>query len=228
MFVLVLMGGCASYQAVSIDPNGPVETLDAGQVDLDSTSVRVAIVRDSDTSKKFYSRDLIAQRILPVQLFITNTGSENTLEIDPERFRIVGLNESEYAPMPAGQVIERAKFSQGQSVGWFIGFGIVGAAISAANVSNANKVLVEDYQQKVLKPTLLAPNGTVSGTVFFDFNNAANDLASLDGHQIELAFAITGETDQRLIHPLSGELAFGKKASEQKHGAEKLGDRENY
>jgi len=201
--LLLFVSGCASYSAATLEPVEVVSKSQSTQMDAVGGTVTTIVFQDEDDIKKYYSRDLLKQNMLPVHFKIENIREQEVLEINPVGFRLVAGDDVEYKSMTVDQAINQAKFSHGQSVAWTVGFGIIGGAISASKVNAANTKLSDDYLAKSLKTTLLQPSSEVEGTVFFLIKS---EMRSLDGTSLRLPLKNTANESEVVVIPLSGEI----------------------
>ena len=184
---IVLLSSCASYQAINQPSPSSVTKDSVNTIELSANNVTVYLrpIQTADNAEKYYSRNLLKENVLPVQFFVKNLNPDNEISFLTNNIVLVNEDNQRYSPLSVHDVIDRAKFSQGQTAAWAIGFGIIGGVASAMNVSKANKALTEDYSNKLLKDSSIKPVENISGTLFY---NIEESVEVLDANAIEFTY----------------------------------------
>jgi hypothetical protein len=136
----------------------------------------------------FFSADLIGHGVLPVTVYLENTG-EDTVTFQPEELVITYENGTVLTPVSWRDVHERVRYSYWRSVPGFFFVFFPGFMI-AHSVSVANERLSHNYHQKALEQLSLPPGDHIQGVVFVAPEPAAAiDLDGLNGADARLLFS---------------------------------------
>ncbi len=202
----VLVTSCASYNAALIEDSEDTIVFNEHSLSSSETSLQWSVFHDPELVKKYYSRDLLERGIVPVEMVVTNNAEDAMISLDPGLITITDENGSTFDTLPVSVAIDRARFSQGQTAAWTIGFGLIGAAISASNVSKANSALGEDFRLKALNSQLIQPNESARGTLFFSVDSS---VTTLDGSVLEVPLTDSFGGQETALLPLSGLIKIG-------------------
>jgi hypothetical protein len=204
VIVLLIGPGCASYNAarppaLSYD----LHTQDQ-KVSVDGVVLMAKPVHQQAELERYFDDDLLKYGILPVQINLYNNRQDGTLTFSTDGVNLVSAANERSPVLSIDQMIDKAKRSYWRTAGWGLAFGLVGATVSAINVSNTNKKLRADYESRILQSGTLRPGSTTEGFVFFP---VPPDISSLNGWKISLVLKeASTSNDVILTYGLAGTM----------------------
>jgi hypothetical protein len=157
---LVLLTGCASYQAVSLNTLPQDTTTQLAQKSGVSVSSKVF---DEADCKRYLDRNVIKEGYLPVQITIRND-SKHPMYFNPNNLNVTSES--------AREVARTVHTSTGGRIAvWGIGGLIffpllIPAVVDGFKSSEANKALDEDYISKSVKEHVIEPYSNFTGLIF--------------------------------------------------------------
>lgn len=179
--LVALASGCASHRvteapALSFD-------LEAQQQVVETSGVAMMArpVHAKSELETYFDNDLVRLGILPVQVNLHNKSYGGNLIFSPQSISLYAPDDSHVVQLGVNQIMDRAKKSYWRSAGWGVAFGLVGAGVSAVNVSQTNKKVRSTYESRIIKGGNLDEGNMTEGFVFFD---VPKDLDSLDGWKL--------------------------------------------
>lgn len=206
--IYLLFAGCATHNVTQ--PPTLDHDLRAQQKQLESKGILLMVnaMHQEDDLKVYFDDDLIKYGILPVQVNITNKHSSQNYLFRPDDIALANAEGDRQQQLTLEQVMDRAKKSYWRSAGWGVAFGVIGAGVSAVNVSNANNKMRATYSARMIKAGNLDRGNIVEGFTFFD---VPKDLATLDGWKLDLLMANPSTGDSiALEYPLTGTVLVRK------------------
>src|SRR5689334_11815025 len=145
LFTLAVAGCAKSYEVVEVPQYGA----DLYPVSQTRSGVTVAIdeIRSSDRVQRYFGSDLLKERIFPVNVVVSNY-SKQRVALKPSDILLYNWKDI-MDPVPLEVVVASAKRQHG--------------SIAAA----AEEPLDKFFQSSVFRDTVLQPNESYSGVVFF-------------------------------------------------------------
>lgn len=157
---LILLTGCASYNASTLSMLSPETALQSNENPNVLVSWKAFDKNDCDT---YLDRDVLAEGYVPVQLTIRNN-SNDPMFFSPDNFS---------TPISSpNEVANKVHTSTGGRIAaWGVGGLIffpllVPAVVDGFKSANANDALDADYREKALKEHTIQPHSSFNGVVF--------------------------------------------------------------
>jgi len=180
---LGVLAGCASHNTVQApDLNYNLKAQEQ-RIEQDGVLYMAKAIHKKEEVEQYFGKDLLKNGVLPVQVFMQNKSHNGTFLYDSSRTQLKTSDGQALQVLPLNDVYEEAKTSMGQAVLWGAGFGLIGAAASAYNISETNDKIKADLDNKMLKNGALSQGASTQGFLFF---NVPKDLASLNGWKLNL------------------------------------------
>ena len=157
---LILLTGCASYNASTLSMLSPETALQSNENPNVLVSWKAFDKNDCDT---YLDRDVLAEGYVPVQLTIRNNSN------DPMFFRLITSAHRSLLLMrwPISAIRQQAAVLLPLGVGGLIFFPLlVPAVVDGFKSANANDALDADYREKALKEHTIQPHSSFNGVVF--------------------------------------------------------------
>jgi len=202
-----LLSGCASYNASQSPKLDYSLSAQRSAVQANGMQLMAKPVHQEEELKTYYSNDLVRWEVLPVELYLENGRSEGggKLYIPREGVSLVDQEGNSHPLLGLEQVMDKAGRSYWRTAGWAFAFGIIGGAISAAQVSQANEKMRTDYSERMYQDSELGPGESVSGVVFFSI---PKHLESIDGWHLGVVCTNRQGDKTLLEYPLAGKIAL--------------------
>lgn len=173
MSALILLTGCASYQASTLsmlDPGITGSTLPSQQNSDVLVSWKVFSKKDCQT---YLGRDVLSEGYIPVQLTIHNN-SPDSLYLSPNNFNIPLSSATEVANTVHTSTSGRVAV---WGVGGLLFFPLlIPAFVDGFKSIQANQALDADYAEKSLKEQIIQPRSELNGIVFIPKEHANQTL----------------------------------------------------
>ena len=165
---ILIVAGCASYETQKTptiaQKAGSQEEVSASNALLE---VHAVPMLKGETAKAFLGINPSSTGMAPILFKIRNIGA-SPIKIDLSRSYLSSKSNERSPCLSLDEACKRALRSDAEVVGWTVAFGLVGGLVSGSKVTEANRTLESDYQQKQFKPTLINSGGLGEGVVFFD------------------------------------------------------------
>lgn len=181
--LVALASGCASHK-VTEAPDLAFDLQVQQQVVEDSGVTMLARpIHAKSELEAYFDSDLVKLGILPVQINLHNKSHDRNLIFSPENISLYAPDSSRSAQLDVNQIMDRAKKSYWRTAGWGVAFGLIGAGVSAVNVSKTNNKMQATYESRIVKGGNLNKGNMTEGFVFF---NVPKDLDHLNGWKLGL------------------------------------------
>jgi hypothetical protein len=211
LMLVIFLCSCASHKVVhqsnlTYDLESQKNKVSENGVDLMTKPIHL-----KSELKTYFDQDLLKDRILPVQVSITNNSDEE-FYLSTDGIYLTDPSQNNYHVLPVDDVIEKAKKSYWRTAGWGVAFGLLGAVPSLINVSSTNKKIKADYESRVLKSGKMPHGAVTEGLVFFA---VPENMTTLDGWEFKLAYqAASGNGLTTIGCCLVGQIEKREAASE--------------
>lgn len=166
----LIIGGCAKYQAFSLDPLRP--EFHASAITVDSIGVCMETL-DAVRSKRCFNKNLSKIGYQPIQFTVAN-GPGRYLTLNTSLINLSGADPS--------LVAERCHFS---TAGRAAAYGVPGliiwpllipAVVDGVGSSKANMQMDMDFNAKALKDQVILPHGSANGVLFVPTSEVTPDV----------------------------------------------------
>jgi len=210
IYIIVLISyifsGCASYHSIRQAPLSTNPIAQQNKRINDDIESMVYPITTQSMQKQIFDNDLIEKGYLPVQISILNKkdcnvtfNKEGIVLLTPEEIVIPRTSNLKVA-MDTDKSI-------GRTVGWTVGFGVIGLIPSAMNVSKTNKRIQADYVAKAPIEGNLIPGGLVDGILFFKLPE--EKIETLNDYKMNIVLRDELKNEEIIItHTLYGDIEY--------------------
>jgi hypothetical protein len=211
-FALSLLGGCASYKA------SQAPTLDRdiqaarAVVQTEHLSMMARPIHQEDELKVYFDTDLVYWKVLPIQVQLENASAAQEIEFKLDGLKLLDADSQQRPLLDVDEVVSRAGRSYARTLGWGVAFGLIGAGVSAYQVTEANKAMRADFSRRILQEVRLKPGEKIEGIAFF---SVPGKLQSLDGWKLALLANDDDGQEVILNYSLGGEVAVRQNDAEE-------------
>jgi len=209
---LSFLGGCASYDASQAPALDRDIQATRAVVENAHLSMMARPMHQEDELKAYFDTDLVYWQVLPIQIQLANHEAGKELAFSLDGLQLVDAGNQQHPLLHLDDVMSQAGRSYGRSLGWGVAFGLIGAGISAYQVTEANKQMRADFSRRMLKDTLLKPGEKTEGVAFF---SVPKKLQSLDGWKLTLFTQRTEGGELVLDYSLGGQVALRQNGAEE-------------
>lgn len=165
---ILVLAGCASYEAKKISSAPEAETAREVKVSSGSLEISAVAMFDKESANSYLGIDPGAKGMAPIFFRIRNNGA-GPVKINTSSSYITAESTDKSPCLTIEEACNRARRGDAAEViGWSLAFGVTGALASGANTAEVNRTLERDYYEKQFKPTLINAGGTGEGFLFFD------------------------------------------------------------
>lgn len=166
--VLLMVAGCASYEGKKMPAMAEAGGKEREVMARDgSLEVHAIPMLTKESAKPYLGINPASAGMVPVGFRVINNGA-SPVKVDLSRSYLASKSDERSPCLSLDEACSRARRSDAEVIGWGVAFGVVAMLASANNVSEVNRTLENDYQQKEFKPTLINTGATGEGVLFFD------------------------------------------------------------
>lgn len=162
--------GCASYQAMPLEPLNPEFHRSAQTVAGVTACIEVF---DAGKSKRHFNSDLIKSGFQPIQITMRND-TKRYLELHHSRISVSGADATGVAQQSHFNTAGRAT-AYGVA-GIFIWPLLIPAIVDGTGSARANGQMDADFQAKALKDQVIMPFGTANGVLFVPTSQVLSNI----------------------------------------------------